>query len=579
MLAENLWEVLQAVLPSCLQMDTLSRRHGDVLRLLCMTLVGQCVYEGGQAAGHSPWLGRRSLYADSCSDLHSLRCTCKRLRRFCDDFRTTICLFSGHQQKVGSYLQKLNNLTAVSIEYCWKDTESVLHTSLLSLYARLPHLSSVVLHYTPTRSTLQLQGSVGNHIVPWSTVLKHLVLHNIKCVSLDIPDQTHPSNRGLCFLSKLFILEHLELNTVSPTLCSKNLKGCTSLLVLRLKGAQTSSSLDLSTCTSLQHLSIINYKITYLNISGLKQLLFLSCCNNNIKQLDVSSCTTLTHLNCCNNDLCTLDVSSNCSLGVLLCDDNMIPNLDITNCTLLKTLTCMSGSPSPLNLAMCNKLESLICSRTQIHSLELHTLQHLVCVNIHGDSSILHLNFASRWSLKSLSVVNSKLLSIDVSRCTRLKKLVCSGGSYLTTMTASGCCSLNVLSACKCNIQQLNIDGCVKLHTLDCSITKVKTIDLSSCVSLIEVAFNYTKLSNLDVSPSAATLVKLACKGCALLTDLSVKGCHQLMHLNFSDCPKLQQLDFTGCDRVKVLQSKNSGRFSKCVDADMLCSLAGQAAV
>jgi Leucine-rich repeat (LRR) protein len=138
---------------------------------------------------------------------------------------------------------------------------------------------------------------------------------------------------------------------------------------------QELTALDVSNCTTLEHLSVPansltaldvtkntaltslacygNYDIKTLDLTKNKALKSLTCYLNNLTTIDLSQNTELTYLSIGINNLKTLDVSKNTKLDILYCRNNYLSKLDISANPLLKELNCydnqLAFSSIPLN--------------------------------------------------------------------------------------------------------------------------------------------------------------------------------------------------------------------------------------
>ena len=122
----------------------------------------------------------------------------------------------------------------------------------------------------------------------------------------------------------------------------------------RIQGVK---SLDLSKCTSLTEINIINSKITSLNASGLRSLESLRCTSTKITSLEVSGSSALKTLDCQSNMLTSLNVSGLVALKTLYCSSNALTSLNVSDCSKLETLSCSNNRISQLNAANCTSLK------------------------------------------------------------------------------------------------------------------------------------------------------------------------------------------------------------------------------
>ncbi|MDU1890991.1 MAG: hypothetical protein E6767_09900 [Dysgonomonas sp.] len=142
-------------------------------------------------------------------------------------------------------------------------------------------------------------------------------------------------------------------------------------------------SLDLSKNTKLEKLRCNECELTSLNVSNNKELQSLQCWINNLESIDVSKCPKLTIFECDNNKLTKLDVSNNKELRYFVCSDNNISGIiDISACSVIREiktsqnpiaaiklnpaieyLTCVLNDLSELDLSKCTNLKKIMCTR------------------------------------------------------------------------------------------------------------------------------------------------------------------------------------------------------------------------
>lgn len=281
---------------------------------------------------------------------HALRSCCKLMRFLCDQARTSIMFHAGQQAEAVSYIQKLPNLTTVTIMY--NQTSCDISKSLADLPIYIPSLKSLILgcavdpYYSRWEQHLDAVGGVPADIksllLPWSGTLQRLELDHIACTS-----SVGMHRGGLQFLSHLTAIQILKLQSVSPALRNKDIAGCTGLVKLTLAPSATQlgiymACLDLSPFLLLQEVSCSSCGLLKLNTEGLTALRQLECSHNNLELIHLHSATSLTYLKCIRNCLTDLD-TSNCSmLCVLECDDNALSKLHLLRCSLLTVLSCAS---------------------------------------------------------------------------------------------------------------------------------------------------------------------------------------------------------------------------------------------
>jgi Leucine-rich repeat (LRR) protein len=110
-------------------------------------------------------------------------------------------------------------------------------------------------------------------------------------------------------------------------------------------------ALTFNRCDSLKTVSLINSRVSVLNLGNLPALKELTvqpteniyAVASQLELLDISKNTALTTLNVPKNKLTTLDVSNSTALTSLDCSGNQLTTLDVNNSTALTELICSSN--------------------------------------------------------------------------------------------------------------------------------------------------------------------------------------------------------------------------------------------
>ncbi|MBR5101517.1 MAG: hypothetical protein IK092_00150 [Muribaculaceae bacterium] len=340
-------------------------------------------------------------------------------------------------------------------------------------------------------------------------------------------------------------------------------------------------SLDLTGLTNLETLECGNTRLATLDLSPCPNLKVLDCSEGRLTSLDVSPCTKLVTLKCGNLRLGTLDVSYCPDLQTLECSSCDLTSLNITGCTKLTTIDCSKGSLTSLNVSHCPDLGSLNCSNNRITTL-----------NMNGCTQIYNLN-----------VSGNKLASLDVSAMTHLSTLNCSDGMddigiIDQSMIDAGLYSQDALD--KFNtilvsevvgncIETLDLTNCTNLSTLKCSGNKLTTLSINS-PTISEVDASNNLLTSFTLPAGISYLYKLNLKNNRLtsftipndaattlnefnisanpIADITAVGLNNLTKvtklnlsgINLSNVNALDQLlpagvvelDFTGCGLTAI---------------------------
>jgi hypothetical protein len=151
-------------------------------------------------------------------------------------------------------------------------------------------------------------------------------------------------------------------------------------------------------------------------------------------------------------------------------------------------------------------------------------------------------------SLTYLSCSYNQLTSLDVSACTALTTLDCSGNYSLSNLDVSACTSLTTLECSGNSLSTLNVSSCTALTTLYCPYNLITSLDVSGCTALTDLSCYYNELTSLDVS------------GCTALTDL-LCAYNQLTSLDVSTCTALTYLDCSN-NNLTSLNVKNGNNIN-----------------
>jgi len=121
----------------------------------------------------------------------------------------------------------------------------------------------------------------------------------------------------------------------------------------------------------------------------------------------------------------------------------------------------------------------------------------------------------------SLHCSYSQISNLDVSGCTLLRELYCSGNplllnnlnfnNQLEILVANNCAALEILDYSNKQLKYLSLGGCIALEKLDCSNNQIQELHVDAC----------TALEKLDCSNNQIQM-------------LGVNGCTALQYLNCS---------------------------------------------
>lgn len=134
---------------------------------------------------------------------------------------------------------------------------------------------------------------------------------------------------------------------------------------------------------------------------------------------------------------------------------------------------------------------------------------------------------------------NKKMTGLDVSGCSALTHLRCSGENQLINLDVSGCTLLTELNCHRDvgegevisrGLRELNLNDCKSLKKLYCGANLLESLDVSKCINLEELYCANNQLKNLDVS-ACVNLERLDCSN-TQLNSLDVSACTKLENLS-----------------------------------------------
>lgn len=185
-----------------------------------------------------------------------------------------------------------------------------------------------------------------------------------------------------------------------------------------------------------------------------------------LSALDLTGCTALTSLNLMNNQLTALDLGDQGALTTLDISVNPFPAFDFADVPLLTTLNCN-------NLSL-------------VTSLDITDLTALETLGAGHCTSMTSIDFTGLNSLEVFDVDDSLLTALDISDRTALMSLIFDHCPNMVTVDCSGCTALTDLRFATCNsLTTLDITGCTALTNIDgANNIGLLSLDLSALVLL-----------------------------------------------------------------------------------------------
>lgn len=101
--------------------------------------------------------------------------------------------------------------------------------------------------------------------------------------------------------------------------------------------------------------------------------------------------------------------------------------------------------------------------------------------------------------LKSVSFDNNAITELDVTKCTKLQKLLCNG-NQLTKLDVTKCPELINLRCNKNQLSALDVTQCAVLETLWCNRNQITSLDMSKSTELVNLYCDRNSLTELDLT-------------------------------------------------------------------------------
>ncbi len=151
-------------------------------------------------------------------------------------------------------------------------------------------------------------------------------------------------------------------------------------------------------------------------------------------------------------------------------------------------------------------LEYFDCSGNTLYDKALDLSKNTKLIEIQADNCALTkgINVSGCEKLEELSLINQQLPSLDVTKNTELRELICSGrggGGRLTEIDVSNNKKLYELDCKRNEITSLNLKNNNNLVYLDASDNKIEKIDLSTD-HMDDVDLSNTRLETLNLNTS-----------------------------------------------------------------------------
>lgn len=215
------------------------------------------------------------------------------------------------------------------------------------------------------------------------------------------------------------------------------------------------------------------------------------------------------------------------SLKELHCSDNPIKELDLTGNPNLVNLECYACNLMSINLSKCTKLETLIISENKLTTLDLSKCE----------------------SMQVLVCESNSITSLDLSGCPHMQDVNCSYNA-IAKLDVRKCEELAGIQVDKNQLSALDVSHCPKLQGIMCGANQIKELDLSNNAELTSLVCGGNAIEELDLS-SNPLMYFLSCES-NCLTKLDVSKCTRMETMDISDT-LLTSVDLSNLKELAVL--------------------------
>ena len=402
-------------------------------------------------------------------------------------------------------------------------------------------------------------------------------------------------------------LEILELSC--PTLTSVNLSGCPALKNINCSNSPNLKSITINGCALLEELRVNNNPLlTSLTMGYHSELTFFQCIDGHLTSIDVSTCTSLEWLLCTGNPLSSLNLANGHPQSFKHIMATGFPDLTcikVDNVSVSEFLwagtypyefdewasfskDCSPAGPCIVTIPDANFKAKLLQNKaintngnTEIECAEAIAYTGTINVdnsdisNMTGIEAFINitalscndnniwnfssLNVSGFRSLKSVSCTgNNQFSSLNIKGCTALTSFTVNTGNNSgidLAVNAGGCISLTGFNAVAWANLSLNLNGCTALASLELDNKYLNFLDVSNCSALTNLVCSNNHLSALNVNGcNALTLLNCSNNG---ITSLTVSNIPALTNLNCS-YNELSSLNVLDNKLLSVLNCSNN---------------------
>ena len=186
--------------------------------------------------------------------------------------------------------------------------------------------------------------------------------------------------------------------------------------------AKITSAKGVEKLTGLTSLSIIENRLTNIDLSSNVSLVSLNLGSNQLKNIDLSQNISLKSIELNGNDLSNIDLSHNMLLEQLDLEENKLTSIDLSQNNLLWSLHLLGNQLKNLNLSNNTYIKSLDVACNRLAEIDLKQNVKLRRLNL-ALNELTTIDLSENTSLEELGLYNNQLTSLDLSRNTSLTSL------------------------------------------------------------------------------------------------------------------------------------------------------------
>lgn len=298
------------------------------------------------------------------------------------------------------------------------------------------------------------------------------------------------------------------------------------------------SSIDVSGLANLEDLTTYgNVELVNLNASNCVNLLLLFLDDNfnyptNLQTINISNCSSLTFLSVIESQLNNLNISGCFGLTDLTIYGGELTNLDASGLSNIENLECPNNNLSSIDVTGCTGLKYLLLYGNALTNLNLYEFQNLLEVHV-AANNLINLNLTNCNNLNYLDIDNNpQLQTLDLQGCTNLS-FIFTLESQLTSLNLSGLTSLNQVYADNANLSSINLNGCLNLEYVELLNNNLTAIDLTNLPALTDIHVDSNLITELDASTNL-NLINIGVSNNPIVNLFAKNGRNENIYFNGS---------------------------------------------